>query len=235
MKYKTLIKKLKLTDEDFSTIKAAVKEVEKQTESEIAVVITPESAHYSFWELLASNILAALVLFVMLPFSEKIREVYSLLYWHNAPSWIVPACFIISCFASVAIGFYLTNIPAIDRLIIPRHVKKTCVTNFSFRYFLKSGIYKTKNHSGILIFISYLEHQVRIVADEGIASKISQDLWNLIADELAEEIKKGNTTTAITNAVGKCGELLKEHYPRVTEKINEIDDSLVILEDSECE
>jgi putative membrane protein len=62
MKYKTLIKKLRLSDEDFKTIKNAVAEAEAKTTGEIAVAVTPESARYCFWELLAADFLVRLYL-----------------------------------------------------------------------------------------------------------------------------------------------------------------------------
>lgn len=233
MKYKSLVKKLNLSEEDFDTIKNAVAEAEKKTTGEIAVAVAPESAHYSFWELLAANCFAAIVLVVLLPFADKIRGLYRLLYWQNEPSWILPLFFIVSCFAAVVIAFYLANIPAVDRVIIPKAVRMSCVTHRAFRYFTESGIYDTAEHSGILIFVSYMERQVRIIADRGISEKISQDLWNLIADELSENLKKGDASLAFTTAITKCGELLAENFPPHEENPNELADGLVILEDAE--
>ena len=233
MKYKTLLKKLKLGDSDFEEIKSAVANAEAKTTGEIALAVTAESARYCFWELLAANGFAALVLLALLPFTEKIRMLYRHLYWQNEPSWILPLFFIISCFASVVIAFYVANVPFIDRLIIPRSVRKACVTNRAFRYFTECGIYDTAEHSGILIFVSYMEKQVRIVADSGIAKHISQDLWNLIADELAENLRKGNACVAFKTAIEKCGELLAQNFPAHEVNPNEFPDGLVILEDSE--
>ena len=85
----------------------------------------------------------------------------------------------------------------------------------------------------ILIFVSFMEHQVRILADSGIAKRISQDLWNLIADELAEDIKNGKTAQAFLNAISKCGDLLAEQFPAKEENPNELSDGLVILGDLE--
>ena len=235
MQYKTLIKKLNLKEDDFAAMKSAIEQAENKTDGEIAVAITAESGRYAFWELLASNIFAAIITCIMIPFSAKIKNLYDYLYWNHTPLWIVPACFVISFLVAIVIGYYILNIPAIDRLIIPKRIKKIKVTHRAFRYFTESGIYKTENHSGILIFISYLERQVRIVADEGISSKISLDLWNLIADELAEEIKKGNTVGAITNAINKCGELLAEHYPSTKAKSDVLSNEVVILEDELCD
>ena len=233
MKHKSLVKNLNLKDEDFNKIKESVQDAEKKTTGEIAIAIAPESAHYSFWELLTANCLAAIVLIILVPFSSKISEVYSMIYWQNQPDWIVPLFYVVSCFATVIITFYLTNIPAIDRLVIPRSVKRACVTNRAFRYFTESGVYETAEHSGILIFVSYMERQVRIIADAGISKKISQDMWNLLADELAENIKNGNITQGFTTIVEKCGELLAENFPNHEENPNELSDGLVILEDEE--
>ncbi len=233
MKYKTLIKKLKLTDSDFKSIKDSVASVEAKTTGEIAVALAPESARYCFWELLAADCVGMIVLLCMIPFSQKILELYHRLYWQNEPGWILPVFYIISCLAAVLIAFYIANIPAIDRLIIPSSVRKTCVTNRAFRYFAESGVYDTAEHSGILIYVSYMERQVRILADSGISKHISQDLWNLIADELAENLRKGQTAKAFTTAIEKCGQLLAENFPPHEENPNELPDGLVILEDAE--
>lgn len=233
MKKKTLCKKLHLSDDDFKKIKDAVSSAESKTTGEIAIAVAPESAHYSYWELLGANIFAALVLIILLPFTEKIRGIYRLLYWQNEPGWILPAFFIISCFAAIVIFLYVANIPALDRLIIPGRIKTQCVTHRAMRYFTESGVYDTQEHSGILIFISYMEREVRIIADRGISEKISQDLWNLISDELIENLKKGETTLAFTTAIEKCGALLAENFPNREENPNELPDGLVILEDAE--
>lgn len=233
MKNKTLLKKLNLSEQDFENIKKTVAECEAKTTGEIAVAVAPESAHYSFWELLAANIFAAIVLVVLLPFSDVIRGLYRNLYWQNEPSWILPLFYIVSCFGAVVVAFYLANIPAIDRLVIPGAVRMSCVTHRAFRYFTESGVYDTAEHSGILIYVSYMERQVRIIADRGISEKISQDLWNLIADELAENLKKGDAAVAFTTAIEKCGQLLAENFPPHEENPNELPDGLVILEDAE--
>ena len=124
------------------------------------------------------------------------------------------------------------NVPAIDRIIIPNRIKKAAVTNRAMRHFAESGVYETSEHSGILIFVSYMERQVRIIADTGIAKKIPQDLWNIIADDLAQGIKNGKTKEGFISAVEKCSELLAENFPAKDENPNELCDGLVILQDN---
>lgn len=230
MTVKSLIKKLNLSDDDFKAIKEAVAAAESKTTGEIALAVTAESGKYSFWELLWSNGLAAVVLAVMIPFSAGITTLFRKFYWEAVPEWIVPCVFVAVAFAMVVLGFYLCNIPAFDRLIIPSSEKKETVSARAMQHFAESGVYKTAEHSGILIFVSYMEREVRIIADSGINEKISQDLWNLIADELCENLRKGDTVKAFIGAVERCGALLAEKFPNHESNPNELADGLVIVQ-----
>lgn len=225
-----LLKKIKLSDGDLQEIKDAVAKAEVKTSGEIALALTAESDSYSFWELLASTYLAGFVFVVLLPFAGNISALYDKFFW-GCPDWFLPAFFGIATLATIVLGFFAANIPCIDRIVIPKAIRKQKVSDKAFRHFAQSGVYDTKDHSGILIFVSYLERQVRIIADSGIAKKIPQDLWNIIADDLASGIKNGKTKEGYIAAVEKCGELLAENFPAGTENPNELADGLVILED----
>lgn len=231
MNTKQLLKKIKLSDSDMQQIKESVKKAESKTTGEIALALISESESYSFWELIASICVATVVFAILLPFANVINNIYETLFW-TQPIWFLPAFYVITCFVSILIAFGFMNVPAIDRIIIPNRVKKTAVTNRTMRHFAESGVYETAEHSGILIFVSYMERQVRIVADTGIAKKIPQDLWNIIADDLAQGIKNGKTKEGFISAVEKCGELLAEHFPAKNDNPNELCDGLVILQDN---
>lgn len=230
MTTKYLLKKIKLSDSDMAEIKEAVAKAESKTTGEIALALTAESDSYSFWELLASTYLAGFVFIVLLPFAGKISGLYERFFW-GTPEWLLPAFYGIATLATIVLGFFAVNVPVLDRIVIPRVIRKKCVSDKAFRHFAQSGVYDTKEHSGILIFVSYLERQVRIIADSGIAKKIPQDLWNIIADDLAAGIKNGKTKEGFIAAVEKCGELLAENFPAGEENPNELPDGLVILED----
>jgi putative membrane protein len=228
MKQSVFLKKLNLDAKALDSIRAGVQNAEVKTTGEIVIAATPQSSRYSFWELFAAVIFSAVVFAVFLPFADKINAWMITHYW-QIYGWYLPAFYGIMCFAIIALGFYFANIPVIDRLVIPHRVQNGIVTNRAFRFFTESGVYDTAEHSGILIFISYLERQVRIVADKGISAKIPQDLWNIIADGLAEGIGKGETGTAILDAIEKCGELLSEHFPAHEQNPDELSDGMIIL------
>ena len=232
MKTQTMLKRLKLSDAEFDRIAEAVSKAEVKTTGEIKIVLAPESAHYAFWELLAAVCASAVVFAFLLPFAGKITDTYGLFAWTER-TWMLPGLYGFVCFVSIVAAFRLFNIPALDRIVVPKSVRIASVTRRAFRLFVECGVYDTAERSGILIFISYLERQVRIVSDSGISKKISHDLWRIISDELAAEIKSGNAVNAFIGAIEKCGELLAEYFPVHEENPNELADGLIVLEDAE--
>ncbi|MCI7588784.1 MAG: TPM domain-containing protein [Spirochaetia bacterium] len=235
MRKNSMMKKLKLEEASFVKIQEAVKKAEKNTTGEIAVAVTPESARYSVYELGFSLFIGMVVFAFMLPFSASLSDMLDRWYW-GAPAWQLPAFFGITSFGLVGIFFLVANIPFIDRLIIPKDVRAKTVYNRALQHFVESGVYATNNRSGILIFVSYMEREVRILADTGINEKIPHQLWNLIAVDLAEGLGTEDAAGAFIRAIERCGELLEEHFPleEGVENPDELPDGLVILGDDEC-
>lgn len=229
MNYKSFIRKLSLTETDMKDIKDCVEKVEKNTNGEIALAVTAESSSYAYWELLVSFLSSAALFLLMLPQANQVYKWFGDVFWDVNP-WYLTAFYFLICLVMTGVLYALFNIPALDSVIIPEKAKATAVTNRSVRYFAESGVYCTKDHSGILIFVSFFEKQVRIVADKGISEKIGQDLWDLIADEMAENLSKGNVKDAYLSAINRCGDLLSEYFPAKEENPNELNDGLVILE-----
>lgn len=233
----SMLRHLKLEDATFDKIRQTVAKAESKTTGEIALAVTAESARYSVYELMVALCVGVLSFAVMLPFSGMIQDLLDKLMW-GAAVWHLPAFLGISSFGITALLFWIANVPSIDRLIIPASVRRKTVYNRALRHFVESGVYATENRSGILIFVSYMEREVRILADTGISAKIDPALWNLIAVDLAEGLGTDDATGAFVRAVERCGELLAEHFPAYSdpeENPNELPDGLVILDDEDTE
>lgn len=229
---KRLVQKLKLTQADFDALQSAVKAAEERTNGEIALAAVGESSDYSFHELFAAVLLGAVTFAVMLPLYGPLSRMIDRLFWH-VPAWYLPAAYGFGSFAVIALFFLIANIPAIDRLIIPPAVRRKAVYARAVRHFVESGVYGTKDRTGILIFISYMEHEVRILADSGIRTKIDQSEWDAIAGSVAVGVKAGNLAGALASAIKTCGDILTVHFPAKAENPNELADGLVILEAGE--
>ncbi len=229
MKTRTLASKLKLTAADQDSIRQAVREAERKTSGEIALAATPESSDYSFFELFASVVLGAVFFALLLPFHDAVTTLIDRRFW-LVPDWYVPAFYGASSFTVIAFVFMFANIPAIDRLVVPKAARRKAVYERALRHFVESGVYGTRDRTGILVFISLMEHEVRIIADSGINKKIGQDEWDRIAGLVAHGVKTGKTAEALTDAVTECGTLLAKFFPAGNENPNELADGLVFLE-----
>ena len=229
MTQRTLLKRIALSDADFDEIRNAVVDAEKNTNGEIALAITAESSSYAFWELFAASITTFILLLCLLPLAPSIDAWLGTLFW-NHMQWHLVGFYILVAFATMAVFYLLYNIPVVDKLVIPVGVRHCAVENRAMRHFAESGVYCTENHSGILIFVSYFEHEVKILADIGISKKITQDLWNLIADEMAASLARKDVKQAFLHAVRQCGDLLAQNFPAGAVNPDEIPDGLVVLE-----
>ena len=244
MNYKRLIKKLNLSESDYKDIEEAVKKAEAGTKGEIALAITPQSDPYAFWELAIAVFTSFMLLCSLFPLANQVYTWLTKLLWQPRP-WHLIAFYTAICVIEIIVFYLLYNIPWFDSLIIPERVKEKAVTNRAMRYFTESGVYCTKEHTGILIFVSYLEHEVRIIADKGLNDKIPNDLWTQVADEIAQDIAKGSVKDGFIKAIEKCGALFTENFPLENAEAagssatdessdvnpNELSNSLVILAD----
>lgn len=228
MTLKPFLKRVGLKAEDFSKIKETVVEAEKTTNGEIAVAIIRQSNAYSAFELFWAFVLGILSFCLLIIFAEPINAWINTLTWTKSARFL-PSFFIIIVSVVVFVFFLLLNIPALDRLIIPSRVKQKEVYCRALRHFVESGVYKTIDRSGVLIFISVLERRVIILADDGISAKIEQSAWAKICNALTESIKEKNAGEGICQAIKSCGELLSQHFPAKNKNPNELNDGLMVL------
>lgn len=228
MNTKSVVKKLGLNEEGLLKIKQAVKKAESRTSGEIAACLTSESSDYSVFELAVSIMLSLIAAFDMLHFSSEIKALIETRCWLYK-EWYLPVVYIVLTGIFILIFFAVCNIPFIDRMIIPPAYRRKTVTDKAFSLFAKTNVYCTENHNGILIFVSYLEREVRIVADKGLSEKISNEDFKKIADDLSKEIGNKKGVDAFCNAIEKCGELLSKNYPVKKDDVNELPDGLLIV------
>ncbi|ACF46834.1 MAG: TPM domain-containing protein [Prosthecochloris sp.] len=102
-------------------------------------------------------------------------------------------------------------------------VEETAIASF-----YKKEVYNTRDHSGILLYISLFEHRVRVVADKGISAVVSQAEWDTIVQRIIQAIRTGKQAEAIMEAVDMCGDILSKHFPSKPDDTNELDNSVII-------
>lgn len=218
-----------LSEEERLRVARAVEEAEKNTSGEIATALIRESSDYGVYELLFSLGAGFLFFSLLLLFHSSVAAWVGSFFWDGAP-WQVTAFYGLATAAVVGGVYFAANLPFVDRLIIPRGAARRAVRHRALRHFTESGVYATRDRTGILIFISLLERRVELLADKGIAEKIPQEEWELVLRDLTAAVKEGRLAEGLCRAAGSCGEKLAEHFPIKADDTNELSDHLVLLE-----
>jgi len=94
--------------------------------------------------------------------------------------------------------------------------------------FFRIGIDKTKDKTGILIFILLPKRQFYIMADSGIHKKVPDNTWDSIKDEMQKMFLTGDFSKGIIHGVQRVGKILSEHFPVTPDDTNELSNRVVI-------
>jgi putative membrane protein len=216
---------------DLEKITHAVEKAEKGTSGEIVTAFIHQSYDYAIYELM-SAIIIGLVYFTMMSFAlPAIQNLISQMLWTDTKIIYYTLIFYgFSTFFVIGLFYFLFNIPFLDRLIIPKKVMERKVYERAVQHFFESGVRNTKDRTGVLIFLSFLEKRVVLLADSGINEKITQEKWQHIVDQIIKGIHKKQMTDYLATAIEMCGELLAEHFPVLPEDKNELANEFQVLE-----
>jgi putative membrane protein len=221
--------KINFTNEEREKIKTSVKEAESKTSGEIATAFIKESDNYAVFELTFAVIIGLVYFIVITFFANSIEESIKQMSWEYSSQHLL-MLYGFSTFLVIAVVYLLANIPFIDRLIVPKSVMQRKVNQRAVRHFMESGVYNTKDRTGILIFISYLERRVELLADKGISEKIPREKWDAIVLHIIDGIKTNQLVKHLSESIRECGNLLAEHFPIQPDDVNELKDDIHILE-----
>jgi putative membrane protein len=119
--------------------------------------------------------------------------------------------------------------PPVRHFIVPRRVMRDRARAEAQRQFAAHGIHRTEARTGVLIFVSVAERHVEVVADVGIAAKVSQEVWDRAVKVLVQAIKNDRPTDGFIEAIRICGKVLAEHFPPGAVNRNEQPDKLVVM------
>jgi putative membrane protein len=75
--------------------------------------------------------------------------------------------------------------------------------------FLAEEVFDTRDRTGILLFLSLLEHKVLVLGDAGINAKVQQSEWEEVVKLIVDGMRSGKPADGLIEAIQKCGALLK--------------------------
>jgi putative membrane protein len=201
-----------ISDGDRARIADAIRNAEAKTTGEIYCVLARNAGSY---RLVPVAWAALIALIIPLP-------LISLTEWEALTVYVIQlAAFIVAAFA--------LSRPEIRFHIVPRRTKRERAHAAALRQFWAHGMHKTAQRTGVLIFAAQAERYVEIIADGGINTRVTQEVWDGAVASLIAAIKAGRPGDGFVEAIAQCGAVLAAHFPAAPGAANadELPDRLV--------
>jgi putative membrane protein len=204
--------------EELERIKAAVKQAESKISGEIVPVFVEKSGHYTIANYRAGILGATAVFFLIVLFD---RYVPSLAVYD-------PVLILVLVILGGLIGALKANyIPFVKRMMLSQVYMDQSTRKRAESAFLQEEVFNTRLRTGIMIFISFFEHEVIVMADKGISKEVEQKEWDAIVRTIIEHVKKDKIADGIEKAILRCGEILLEKGFIISpDDVNELNDDL---------
>jgi putative membrane protein len=140
--------------------------------------------------------------------------------------WVWALLFLLA----VLLGQWIGRWGGFQRLILPRGERKEAVHQRALLEFHEAGLNKTEGETGILLFVSLLEHEAVVLFDKGIARHCTPEVFQNVVAALIEGAKTGDLAGGYQRAIALCTDVLSKHFPPRAVNPNELKDYLRIEE-----
>jgi putative membrane protein len=199
--------------EEARRVSDAIAEAERKTSGEIVVVVAARSDAYLYVPPLIAALIALIVPWPLI-FLTRLN---------------VETIFLIQL--AVFLVFTALLMPeSVRTALVPAAIRRRHAHQRAIEQFLVQNLYRTAEHTGVLIFVSAAEHYVEVLADAKIDSRAPPGAWQAIVDDLTTALAKGEAAAGLAGAVTAVGAHLARHFPPGTRNLNELPDHLIVLE-----
>jgi uncharacterized membrane protein len=106
--------------------------------------------------------------------------------------------------------------------------KKKSVEELAQAEFIRLGVGKTQDKTGILIFILLEGRQFYILTDNGIKEKTHQNTWNVIKEQMQNMFINGEFGKGILHGIDMISNIQALHFPSNPDDTNTISDKVQI-------
>ncbi|MCC7261735.1 MAG: TPM domain-containing protein [Candidatus Latescibacteria bacterium] len=100
-------------------------------------------------------------------------------------------------------------LPSLRRLLAGEQLIDRRVTQRALQAFVEEEVFATRERTGILIFVSLMEHEVRVLGDAGINARVDQEEWEGVVRLILQGMRQGRPAQGLTEAIAQCGALLE--------------------------
>jgi putative membrane protein len=203
---------MSISEQDRERISKAIRAAEAKTSGEIVCVLAQTSSDAIALPILIAAVAALALPWLLVAFTAM--TVYRIL---SLQVIVFLVLMMILC------------LPRVRVALMPRRARRAVAHRVAREQFTARGIARTKDRSGILIFVSLTERYARIIADEGIAARVRQSEWQAAVDALIAHMRDGRIADGFITAIDLCGAELAKHFPRTEADREELPDRIYVI------
>ena len=201
-----------LNAEERERVADAVREAERDTAGEIAVVLAGQAAGYHSVPLIWGLVLALLVPWPLVAFTT-----------------FQPGTIYVLQLLVALVAIPLLACPGRRHALVPGFVKRRRVREAATREFVGRGLTRTRERLGVLIYVAQAERHVEIVTDTGLTDRLESGAFDAIRARLSDAVKAGRGAEGLVAAVAEIGRVLAAHAPPRPDDWDELPNKIVVI------
>lgn len=202
-----------ISPEEQARLASVISDVEDETSGEIVLVIAEQAGHYRavplLWALLAALVTPWPLIWLTMISTSRI--------------------FLIQLAVALALSLVLSW-PKLRFALVPRSIKHAQAHEAASREFLRRGMTRTREKTGVLIYLALAEHHAEILADTGIADRVDAAIWAEIIANLTRAIRDRRMIEGLEEAIRRTGAILAEHAPPRLDDVDELPNKVILLD-----
>lgn len=203
---------MSISTQDRQRISAAIHAAEAKTSGEIVCVLAQASSDATALPILLAALVALAFPWAMVAFTAMPVDHILLLQ--------------LAVFFALAV---LLCLPRVRIALVPRAARRAIAHRVAMEQFMIRGVSRKKDRTGVLIFVSLAERYARIIADQGIATRVPQSEWQDAVDILISHMSHGRIADGFIAAIDSCGKVLAQHFPRSETTRDELADRIYVI------
>jgi putative membrane protein len=185
-----------LTASECERVATAIRDAEANTAGEIVVVIARAAASY-----------------------RSVPLVYALLGALATPwpvIWLTDLSatriFLVQAIVALILAIVLSW-PDYRLSLVPEFIKRARGREAAAREFRARGLTRTRDHTGVLLYVAVAERYAEVIADTAISQRVDDTVWRETITGVVEAIRQGRAADGLVAAVQRLGAILREHVP----------------------
>ena len=198
-----------LDDDARNAFARAVTEIEGRSAVEVVVAVRRASGTYRHANV-AVGVIAAFAGLAVTLFAEH--------------SFALAAILVDPFVVGLLAGLLVEKMPQIKRWLTPRNVLKEHVRRAARATFVERGVHATTGRSGVLVYVSWLEQELALIPDLGLAATLEAGALDKAEAVLIAQLPFGGA--AVGNALEQLAMMMSAAMPQGDHDVNELPDAI---------